>query len=168
VSGNYVDICNLNTFFSGFVGEISKKENDSQIEKDLHRVCFVDLNEKTIDAFKSTWRGEDGTVVNPTYTQGNTSGGPFAKLSMDHWIMDKKPHMFYEGALRSLNFGYFDDSGQMSGFSLTYHKDNPSWWAISIMSNNPLSPQERSLSFFYYNSPYALSHINRSIFLTLA
>jgi hypothetical protein len=154
ISGNYIKVLNRSGLPPCFAEPQDPETRKEQIEKDLPRGAFVDVNGRTFNDLKNTW--SDPSAV-ASYTQGDMDARVFSVI-YDNYIFNidqqsQSANCSVENLFekkQDLSFAYYDDTGTACGFSIVYHNDetNPSLQSIAIIHNTTADPADRVVTCY--------------------
>lgn len=141
-----------------YADEIPPDKAREAINLDIPRISLVDFHGNTIQSHRDTWTQEN---VSHAYSQGNDTAAIFGLcISLRIFLPDNYPK-FAEKYLSSTNtqdnlqknfyifrFAYYNDQEIPCGFSLAYSTKDPSLWTAAIITNTPVAPTDRTVTFF--------------------
>jgi hypothetical protein len=120
------------------------------ILKDLNRNKFLSSNGRQFEDFITSWMSP---YTSQSYTQGNMTAR-FYTLLIERYVLEngeqfqkmhpsiKEPVAFF-GDRKNYDFAFYDDDGIPCGLDITYFKDYPNLWTVSIFRNTTAEPADR-------------------------
>ena len=134
-----------------------------QLDKDLDRTCYVDLDGRTTSGLKSVWLTHNLSGVSltkgvyPSYTQGNSTGAVIGEILHDTQfafpLSIEEPESFssLQPKTKKIRFAYRNAKGEPAGFSLVAapdgdHEGNHKGWIISTIQNTTAKPEDREVA----------------------
>ena len=158
--GNFPQVLKAVKYFNdqtiaGFCHTEKRKEKlperRDEIERDLHRAPFVNLdNKKFRKDFDIAWRTPSTELF---YAQGNMFAGTFITMLQFYLLHTFPDDLALIGPenLRSLNFAYFDDHHKLCGFGISFSERHPELWVAAVFRNATAAPHARTITLFCNN-----------------